>query len=250
MNITGKLDPAKVTVLRVTDLVQHVAQNRIGDPGLDELDQILIVDCAADLVLSKRGERNHRHSSTRLSGNLTRPSVCRRIRAGRKRCLEEPVRCEPDLELSHFRGRGCRIRRRPLHVPGGIAADDEVLLLLALERRAAAPLRRIVALPSRRLLARGPVLVVDRPRVARDFEAWPIGARSEALAHGGVHAGSRNLDGPEGVGAHVLGSRLQNSPGILRGGGSGRHAQNGDESEDMSCHNPPPPDVIPSFSLG
>jgi hypothetical protein len=65
-----------------------------------------------------------------------------------------------------------------------------------------------------------------------------IRAKSEALADGRSHAGSRDLDGPEAVGTHVLGSRLQNGPGILRGARSGCHDQNGDEV-----------DVIPSFSL-
>ena len=100
-----------------------------------------------------------------------------------------------------------------LHVPGVVAADDGDLLLLTLERRATAPARRIVSLSAGELLARGLGVVIDGACVARHLEPRPIRLRTEALTHGGVPAGSGDLN--RFWSTHGPGSGLQDRLGIL-----------------------------------
>ena len=69
-----------------------------------------------------------------------------------KAALRKPCGVSQISRLPDF-GRGRRrVRVGPLHVPGGIAADDQHLLLLSLNRRSAAAARWIGALPAGELL--------------------------------------------------------------------------------------------------
>src|SRR5712692_4922173 len=168
MNVGGEFHTAKGLIPGVSGLVQHVPQNGVRHPGLDMFDQILIVDRPVYFVLSKRRKRDDGHSPSRLARYLAHRRV--RGRVGPQGRFEEAMRGEPDIELPHLRGSWRRIRSGPLHVPGVITADDEVLLLFSLKRRAAAALGWIVPLSASDLLPRGPVFVVNGLGVARHLK--------------------------------------------------------------------------------
>src|SRR4029453_5251070 len=103
-----------------------------------------------------------------------------------------------------------------------------MLLLLTLNRRAAAALRRIVALPSGDLFARRLGVVVDGPRVSGHLEPRPVFRRTEALADRCVPPGSRVLDGLHVAGAHPARCGLPHRSGALRRGGSDRRHSQGE----------------------
>jgi hypothetical protein len=53
-----KLHAAEILVIRIGRVDEHVAEQRVGNAGLDALDQIPIVDGSAQRVLAERRERN------------------------------------------------------------------------------------------------------------------------------------------------------------------------------------------------
>ncbi len=60
-----ELDAAKILVIQVAQLVQHVAVNGVGDPRMYQREKILIVEGPDDLVLPHGGERDERRLAVR-----------------------------------------------------------------------------------------------------------------------------------------------------------------------------------------
>ena len=58
MEVARELHAVDVAPLRVFAFVVHVAAHGIGNPRLDALDEVLIVDRAVDAVFAERRERN------------------------------------------------------------------------------------------------------------------------------------------------------------------------------------------------
>ena len=85
----------EVLVVAVDELVIQVADDRIGEPRLDPLDQVLAVDRALHPVFPERHERDGDDAALVLLVPLDGD----RVGARRQRRLEAAVRREPDLEL-------------------------------------------------------------------------------------------------------------------------------------------------------
>ena len=119
------------------------------------------------------------------------------------------MRRQQNVELSVFSdGKAGQIlawlrdRILPVHIPGVIAADDKVLLLVTLERSATATARGIVSLPAGEFFPRVTGIVVDSARVSGHLETRPIVLGTEVLTNGSIPAGSGILDGSHVVRTH------------------------------------------------
>ncbi len=237
MHVDGrrKLHAAEILVIEMADLVQHVAVHRIGNPRGRELDKVLIVDGADDLVLAKRRERDQiRPPAVFGQAGIGRPHDGRghhtHVFAGHRR-LQKAVRRQDDLELPELVVRHDLQIRPPresgfltLHVPGIAAADDLHHALVAVERRAAAP-HRVVPPPPREVLPRHVRVVVDRARIGGHLEPRPVLLQVEALAHQRVPARRRVLDRLHAVEPHRRRRRLQDRSRVLRRGGHPRQSK-------------------------
>ena len=155
------------------------------------------------------------------------------------------MRRQQNVELSVFSdGKAGQIlawlrdRILPVHIPGVIAADDKVLLLLTLERSAAATARGIVSLPAGDFLPRVTGIVVDSARVSGHLETRPIVLGTEALTNGSIPAGSGILDGSHVVRTHRFHRGLQYAASILRAQGISRDDERDKNTGNtqLSCH--------------
>ena len=172
------LHAGDVAVIRVLRFQDHVAVERVGHGGLDPLDQVLVVDGAADRE-PVEGTEGHDALAALRAG--THGGVVRR------RALQEPVRRQPDLEgavlgpaVAHRVGRLRAERDRP---------DAALLGLRHVWSRASAP-RRVLVVNAHRLLAHHRHAVVDQRVVFRDRETRPRPARPRRLAERvGIAAG-------------------------------------------------------------
>ena len=109
----------------------------------------------------------------------------RRVRR-REACLQRAVRRQRQLELTQdvvgnaVQVHTCeRDRRRPLHVPGVVAAEDGGDVLLGHRHPAVG---RIAALPARVVFTRPLRVVVDDARVVGDLEVRPVCGEAVGLA--------------------------------------------------------------------
>jgi hypothetical protein len=232
MDDRRELHAAEVLVRAIARFVQHVAKHGIGDACLDELDHVLVVDRAGDPVFAERRERHVGDSPP-----TGRPRHGRHVGALRERRLDEPVRCQHDVELPQFGDRNAgevltdRGRAAPLHVPRAGAAEQEFLPLFALQRRPAAAARWIVPLATGDQLARRPRVVIDRFRVARDLEARPVFGGAETLPGRRVEARAGDLNRFDAVGADVLRNGLEDRSAVLRRRHANDQQQQRHESE-------------------
>ena len=55
---SGEFHAAVILVIRVAQLIQHVAVDRVGNPRLDQLQHVLVIEGSIDPVLSHRCERD------------------------------------------------------------------------------------------------------------------------------------------------------------------------------------------------
>ena len=185
----GEFHAAEILVVRVAQLVQHVAVYRVRNPRVHHREEVLVIERADHAVLSHRRELDELRPSVRGHGA---GRASERQRDGRRiaclhRRLEEPVRRQQDVQLPELRygdpgevQTRLRLRHGALHVPRVIAVDEEHLLLLSLQRRAAAAARRIVSLSAREFLARRSVFIIDGAHVARHFEPRPVVLRTRS----------------------------------------------------------------------
>src|SRR5437867_6126308 len=243
----GEFHAAEILVIRIAQLIKHVAIDRVGDPGVDEFQHVLVIEGSVDPVLSHCRERDER----RLAISCNTTWRCRQHdRDGGRvlRChrgLQEPVRRQQDVELPVL-GDGkpgeilARLRDRilPVHVPGIIPADDEVLLLLALQRGATTTARRIVSLPAGEFFPRVTGIVVDGARVAGYLETRPIVLGTEALTNGSIPAGSGILNSSHIVRTHRFHRGLQYAASVLRAQAVTRddEREKNTGNTQLSCH--------------
>ena len=217
----------------------------IGKPGVDQLDQILVVDRSVELVFS-HGEGDDRHLPAKLrKANVRRSHDVQRDggRVGcRQRRFEESVGSQHDLELPQIGVRHAvqihpreRHRRVPLHVPGVVAAQNGRDVLL---RHRSPAEQRILSLPAGVILARPLRVVVDYARVVGNFIMRPVFGKPVRLADLREPAAGGVLNRLQVGSAHGLGSRLQSFPGIhgLRGRSSGEQDEQSNENAESSRH--------------
>ena len=209
MENAGELHAVVVLVVGVAVFVHHVAEHGIGNPGLDAFHEILIRDVAVDPVLVVQGKGDDRHLPA-----FERHGSRRRI-GRRRRRFQEAVRRKPDVELTQFGSRRLRSDVGSIHVPGVGAVHDRDGALVALNRRAAAAARRVVALPTGQILVRRPGVIVDRSGVGGDIKPRPIVGRAITLAHAGIPSRAGVLNRFDGVGAHGFRRIRDDGPGIL-----------------------------------
>ena len=217
----------------------------IGKPGVDQLDQILVVDRSVELVFA-HGEGNDRHlpaelgqANVRSSNDVQRNG--RRVRC-RQRRFEKSVRSQHQLELPQIGVRHAvqihpreRHRRVPLHVPRVVAAQNGRDVLL---RHRSPAEQRVFSLPAGVILARPLRVVVDHARVVGNLIVRPVFGKPVGLADLREPAARGVLNRLQVGGAHGLGSRLQSFPGIhrLRGRGSGEQDEQSSENAESSRH--------------
>ena len=196
---------ADIAVVGVDELDIEVADDRVGNPGLHALNQVLGVDRAVHAILPADQVRHHGHAPAILVARETVGS------ARRKRAFQEAVRRQVDLEppqLGLFRLRnGLSLR---VHRPGVVAADqiDDLLILQEGEAGAAA-LERVATLRAGVFLLRRHRLEIDGARVVLEIDARPIDAGVEILADHALPAGAGILDGLHVGDAHLRRSGLQ-----------------------------------------
>ena len=174
-----------VPVVRVECLDEHVAEIGVVDPGLDPLDEVLVVDIPVDLrlVLAREADDVHSPAAGRLRSH-------RRVVGGRR--FQEPVGRHQDFELL-----------RPRRV--GTNDDGLVLRLFTAHRLLAAAAWRILALHPDPVRPRCRDAEVDGARVALDDEFRPGRIWRVRLPQRKVVTGTRVLDRVQHVGTHRLG---------------------------------------------
>src|SRR6185295_10659096 len=152
--------------------------NRIGDAGLDALQQIVFADGAVDAVFAE-GEGNDVQLAIAMTGQGADRAILiardqDRIGARRHRALNEAMRAHPDVDRAHIGLIGLRVRIAALHIPRGLVDDEILLALRRRERNTATADARIIALLQSAIFGRGFGIVIDRTRVIGDQDLRPI----------------------------------------------------------------------------
>src|SRR6516165_138421 len=174
-DLRRELYTAEILVIGVDGLGRHVAEDRIGVPGLDFLDQVLVVGHRPNLELARHRERDRRRLLAafllRLHGGVV-------LEGG----LDQAMRRDPQLMQSIADDRGCRIDRTLGELTPGQRAAHRRRQALAAGDWQPAPARHRIAFGPDHLIAQRRRLVIDRAGIALQAEARPWLAGSEALA--------------------------------------------------------------------
>ena len=172
---------AVLLVAGIAEFIVHIAIHGIGEPGVRQFDQILIVDRAVNFVLAHR-ERNDSDLTTesrqaKVRGAIERHGDGRGI-LGRERHFQEPVGRQRQFKHSQIGvGNSEQVQTRErhgliaLHVLGVIAAHNGRDLDFRHRKVAEA---RVVALAAR-VVFTGPFgIVIDGTGVVGDLVLRPI----------------------------------------------------------------------------
>src|SRR6516165_7187462 len=149
---------AKILVIAVDGLGQRVAEDRIGVPGFDFFDQVLVINHGPDLELAL-------HGGVVLKGGL-----------------DQTLRRDPQLMQSIADGRGCGIDRTLAKLTPGQRTADRCRQALTAGDRQPAAARHWITLGPDHLIAQRRRLVIDRAGVALQPKPRPWVAGGEALA--------------------------------------------------------------------
>ena len=218
-----ELRAADVLVVGVDRLERHVAEERVVDPRLDPLHEILRVEISVHLGLVLPDKRDHlvllATHRLRLDGRFVR-----------RRGAEEAVRQHHDLELL-----------RP--GSGRVDHDNLALRLLADDRLLPPAMRRVFALDADPVDPRRTFLEVDGARIALVDELRPRRVRIRRLTEREIEAGRRILHCLERVDAERFRRAADDRRGVLRRRSGRRQRQPDDQPESRTTvphHRPPP----------
>ena len=182
-----KLHSAEIPEVGVGGFENHVAEERIVDPGFHAFDEILVVDESHNRRFVLTHEREH----------AVLPAADGLLLDGRvvRRCgLQEAMRHHPDLELLH---------------PGRVGVDDDSLILVLLSDHRFAARRLVEGSPSHAnaIDARCRRLKVDQPRIRLIDELRPWGSAVVVLVRAQNRTRSRKTRPCEGLASPSMRSR-------------------------------------------
>ena len=143
-----------------TEVIDSKAVAESGAPTMGNFIRDLTftqnTDTVANVLGSQDGGQDSNSATFNIRGLGTGSTLTlfdgRRI-VGLECGLDEAVRRQPDVEQPRFRRGGLRCGLGTVQVPAGVAAREEALRLIALQRSATAAARRVVALPPHVLFA-------------------------------------------------------------------------------------------------